>query len=664
MRHALHIAVSAKQLPALRAVVVGLLGFVVWNLTAPGSTDAAGCQIGFTVGTTIADGAIDGTRGAEWNDANIIQSGFPCMDPLLDWNGTLPPAGAHVAPSLNKTVKAFSKRDTNHLYLAFEVLDQTQNRQDPGHVGEQLPLGEKIILQIDPNHSGGTGLEPGGADYRIEVTHTWAAATMSRKFYTSSVPPASSVCNRPDWGEQPLPATLRVALGTALPGGYVVEFKIPLSLIGNPTTDIGIAFAVVNDLGFCVGTSCDATGLAFPTTLPMNNVMSALVSDPLNPTGCGDWLTPANWGLGYFAVPLADVSISRNPVWWNSEDIQALACAAPGYTYYPDNPCRLELQATLHNSGSAAQVRNLLYLWADHGASPSTWRVIALQDGVTVPTTGGIFLSGEWNMVPKGLAHHPCVRVYILPPVYEAAFDRNAILAIDTPTELDQMVMVYGLGTQHWAQKNISMHSTVRTCPNQECRIASLPFRPREFSIVPVAYAQQERPNTGAQPVMIDKRERVLLSDGELRTYGTKNVILQGRAFGYSSQQTTQTPHYHFIEELGGVLQIFPVEMIKQNKEIPFQMQVTNPGKIARTIFIKVDAHIPPEIQDVQIAVDTKPQDFKPGETRTFRGTVTDKTNSKQGTRCGRIFRTAGLLLGSGAFALFLFVRRRWSWKS
>lgn len=611
---------SINRLFHLTAIglLILLTGFVWMFISAPAYASAPGCQIFFPTGSDITDANIDGSLGADWSDANIVQTGSPCMATFFgDWNGSLQASG-HAVPALQKIVKIYTKQSANNFYMAFEVLDQTQ---------QPLLNGEKIILQLDPSMSpGGNQLS---SDYRIEITHKWSPATLTKKLFDSGTPAGSSICNQQDWHEissnPAIPVGLGVTGANQNPSSkYTIEVKIPRNLIGNPglQNNFGIAFAVINDLGN--GNTGDATGIAFPTSLPLINAMNGILPDSLNPTGCGDWLIPDKWGMGGLAF-LGDVTISTNPIWWNSLDITALACNNPSYEYYPTKPCKLTLQATLHNSSAVDQTRNVLFMWADHGSSPSTWRVIGIKEGVVIPQNGSTpVLSDQWSGVPLNLPNHPCVRAYILPPTYLAAFDKSAILGITNATQLQNMMTAYTFGAPpnpRWAQKNISQHTGGGSCPDQSCDIGSLELRPAVANqVIGVSLLSDARASdTGS-----DKQPGLFLSDEE-RARFSKDVMVQVRAFGYSKSQGK----YNFIEDLGGVMQVVPVNLIQKDGKVPLQLNVTNPGNVARTIFLHVDIYTPPGQENITITgIETGPQNYGPDETRVVKGTVAPKAGT------------------------------------
>jgi hypothetical protein len=589
------------------------------------------CGLGLRNGSAIT---LDGRRmGAEWTDASQIDSDSPCFNDLLDADG------------LEKKVVVYAKKFTRngqtYFGFFFEVLDGSSSG---------LLNGERIVLQFDPNKNSGAQLELGATafakDWQIVITHLWQSSSgdpglvsgVDVKVFDGSLP--SGVCPLPRWNDvtgtiTPLPGA--VVRKDTLPGGYTVEIEAPLAMLGDPPGDVGLAFAVINDFGTCNSGVCDGYGASFPSTLPVTNADNPVI-------GCRDsWVVPDNFGVGYVDSPPGDVTILRTPEWWNSQDIDVFRCSvsgAVGYEYFPTTPCKLQIQATLHAVGGT-QTRNIVFLWADHGSSPNTWRFIDLREGVTVSGSGTVD-SAVWDAVPPNLQNHPCLRVYILPPDFRAAFDRTRIQTISNPADVTLMESTYNLGANHWAQKNINRRTDVTVCPSadQSCHIITMNDRRRErdftvASVSPIltnnlfdpADAQSRTATTGASrgerpPVIRQTGNQTLLSDKEKKIFLPENVVVQVRAYGYSLA-SGGPPRYNFIENLGGVLQIIPEALLRRNQEIQFVMNVTNPGAVERTIFLRVDTQVPTSLEGrVRFALDTRAQKFAPGETRVIRGDV------------------------------------------
>lgn len=676
--------ISMKKFTSRNATVALVAWCFLWVGFVFYPTAVQAQQIGFKVGASIANASINGIKGSKWDDASVVATGYPGMaGKYWDWDQNTT-SGGHAYPAVPRNVRVFSKRDGNNLYIAFDVEDNTRERRTPGTNVSPGPLavGERIVIQIDPDHGMGTSLFN---DFRVEMTHKWSANGSSINLHDKVFSNSAGVIGLcPTVSFNPVatfPSTIVVA--ASITGtGYFAEFKIPFSEIGLPmnhANDIGVAFAVINDLGYKPSMGDDeATGVSFPTGLPINNM-----SNPFFPE-C-DWIIPNNWGLGYFSNGLANVTINRNPVWWSSLAVNASACGVPNYVYYPVHPCKITVTAGLDNSSATQQTRNILFLWAEDGANPVVWRVIDLKENIIVPGDTGsgfevVITSAEFaDQAIKNKLNHPCVRVYILPSTFQADFDREAILAIDSQSDLDTMVSKYGLTDDHNAQKNITRHDTTPDCPIANCQIAGVTshdgevivrnargpamtttyernFPARGYSEPKSLYAYPKAglsgligENIGAEPVevpthldAVSPQDRatvqvenrlistagrpIYLSPSEADRY-VEDVIVQVRAFGYIKQPPNEKTQFNFIEALGGVIHLFPVELIREDKDksIPFELNVGNPGKYERVILLLIDTYTPPSLSGIKIVSEIRnfgAETFRPDETRVARGTV------------------------------------------
>lgn len=635
----------------------------------------AACQLGLRTGSSIADSQIDGNISSGWNDADLLESGHPCLNLLFDWDG-VSMAGTHALPSIPRTVSVRSKRDASRLYFAFTVGDATANLTG----GAPLTLGEQLVLQIDPNGSRGSQLGAGPGtqafDYRLIVRHRRSSPPDLVEWAQSSVDAGSSAYGVRDWGAvSPTPAGVVVGLANT-GSGWTVEVAIPLAQIGSPSNDVGISFAIVNDLGYCLADgTCDATGVSFPASLPLTSSGMLVANDP---TGA-EWRVPNNFGTGYFATAVADATISRSPVFWNSDGIDALNCggASPTYAYFSGTPCRLNVRARIARTTPAggSLTRNVLFLWADHGSSPSTWRVIGLNEGVVIPAGGGLTQVNvaEWGGVPSGLANHPCLRVYILPPTYRPGFDRAAILAISNGTELAQMESTYGVSVSHWAQKNMSANpGGVTVCPDGACRVSAAPDAPaaRGLSMTIASsvheafdwFAPREL-HAQQQP----QRSRVHLSDEEEKLFASGNGIMQVQAFALT-RTTLAPPAYNLLEPIGGLIQLFDIERLRKDRRIPIRFEVSNPLAVPATILLAVDTRVPTSADTLRIALRQRSYDLQAGATTTAQGeagpgvatdSVPPDSTGGEGGGCGGFGKKEGGVAGAALGLLGVLLRRR-----
>lgn len=613
------------HLPRLAALAAALaLAF------APAPVAAASpCSLGFLLKGMPA---IDG-HGGDWTDASRATSASVdgCVGKLHD---------ADTNPyDVAVSTKRYMRGGVLYLGFMFEVQDATETAGGGG----LLTNGERIAIQFDHNLSGGLQLD--AADMRLVVTHRWESgagdpdSVINVQSQWGAGTMAAGICGGgPRWANVAAPANYSVVVRKDFIGGYRVELEFPATAIGGVSGDFGVAFQVVNDWG--VAGMPNSAGNSFPAALPYTTADNAV-------DGCNNsWRVPSNWGTGYWASAAGDVTISRLPVFWQSPDIVPLACGAPGYTYYPANPCRLTLQATVHSTFPTPQTRNLLYLWADHGASPTVWRVVGMKKNVAIGAMADATQAAdEWAAVPTNLPNHPCVRVYILPPVFQAAFDEADIMGISTAAELAQMELVYGVQAQHWAQKNISAVGAGTVCPNAACRVAALEgFGPRLaayfggqagslFTVSRLAAQEPTRGDTtrpGRTRPDRTRINRVFLAPRDRRALGTDNALVQVRAWGYSAAGPADSLKYVLAENLGGLLQAIPLRQLAEKPEWPLVFTLGNPGRYDRTVFVTAETEVPGGGGEVRL--DVRRDVFKANEQRQVRGTFIRTARGNTGT--------------------------------
>lgn len=638
--------------------------------------------------------APDGIRGTHWNDAAVLSSGQPCLPHILDG-----PAGN----TSDKTIRVYSKRYTNNNNQAvigffFEVQDATTSCDScPGGV---LAFGERIVLQFDPDGPGDAALE--ADDRQIIITHKWGNAPSPQ--VTVQTLGFNTDCPDPVWAppNNPFsPAPTAFVRSDQVPGGgYTAEIVVPLALLGNPNSNVGFAFAVINDNGECAGDICNGFGAGFPNAGDdvVNNLRLATDENPVTP-GCstfGDWIEPDAWGTAAWGLATGTVTVDRTPNYWSNDGLWVLECGAgsPVYTWYKNNPCKARLEARLTNNTGATQLRNLVFLWSEFGTGdPSVYKVVGILEGQSVPVGTNV---GPYNIdftnMPSGNAAHPCVRVYVLPPNYVVGFDKTKILNItqrDGADGLTAMVTAYGLGIDQWTQKNISAAASGTICPT--CPIAGLRRAPGEAetaeaapswprageaggrgpsdpidgaSTLPVVYATRDTSGTfsdslfGAaqtqtdqtRPPLVERPGRdVRLTKRDMERIAVDSVVVQVRTYGYG-RPTGGPPSFNFIEQMGGVIQVIPIEMLRKLREVPFEFRVTNP-RLGRTVYHRVDVYLSPntEAEKARVSFDTRPSLYVAEESRVVRGYVTlPERGSGDGDPKGE-FRRWGLSLHAGA---------------
>ncbi|HYH82809.1 MAG TPA: hypothetical protein VEX86_23650 [Longimicrobium sp.] len=597
-------APRAARLAGLAAAAL-LLGAL-----APAPARADTCWIGFRPGGTPA---IDGARtGVEWDDASVLQSGGGCLNDLV----------GSQAGNAERTVRVYSKSDNLNLYLLFEVGDVTNA------LGASGSLGEMIILHLDPNHSRDVILNAGGADHRYVFSHRWStSAGLQRDHYTSQT--GSGLCpGQNDWlGPTPWPAA-DVVMQPSLAGGgagYTVEMKFSLASLGVAAplaTDIGLAFAIVNDLN----ASTFYSGTRFPESLPFTTNANMLSSDET--ASCNDWLSPLAWGGGYHDQAPGDVTFDHAPVYWQATAVQALYCTgATGWEYYPGHPCEVRVRATVLNPGGATK-RNLLYLWGDHDAGTVRWTFMDLRIGVNIPTGGATETSAIWD-APAGLAAHPCIRVYALPNSFRGDFTEAQIRALaQAPhTTIVDLETKYGLQPIHSAQRNISRLATGTNCPGGLCPTSlgdsREPLLAWSLARLPSLFgpARLSAQRTGEGPRDTLRGNQVIWSDADRRTFGARNVGVQVRTYGYQHPRARQRTPYRIIEALGGALQLVPAEILMRQQQQKLTFNVTAPDEARYTVLPVIDQHVP-QGMTVRLDLRATPLEFEKGETRRLEGVL------------------------------------------
>jgi opacity protein-like surface antigen len=641
---------------------------------------------------------INGTIGAgEWSDVTPLTSGDPCLIQMQD---IVMPGATPVLSNIRVHVKRYMRAGQAHIGFLFEVPDQSSH----GSCGMTTTCrGESIALQFDPNVSRGTGLaalvgHPSlQNDYQIIFNHTSAGAAVVTQTMTLMQRSAGPLCAPPEWepftvaAGQPQPSGVVTRGGTSVGPGYTAEIEVPLAFLGLPaspmppdSTALGFAFGVVNSLGdnapaTCTSLVCDFFGVPFPDTMPMQDTAHPL-SEPCNN---GDWVVPDQWGTLTFGLAPQAVTVSRSPDYWANNGLVAFQCdsGTTNYTYYPTPPCKLRLVANVVNNGPAT-TRNLLFLWSPVGAgTPSSYSVVALVENVTIAAgTVGLPVTTPvstpvWTGMPPNQMAHPCVRVYVLPSTYLPGFPRSSVLAVNDAGDVVTLQSVYGLSNSQWTQKNISRHDTRPDCPVPGCvamngpdwrdagrdaiaELASValpagepgageglaPERPPlpVLHVKPDGAGLPPAPQTSERPPVVAKPGgTILMPSDEFRRFSRDNVIVQVRAYGHG-RRGAGTRRFNFLENMGGVIQLFPVEMLRQQGTVPFGFNVTNDER-EKTIFLVVDIFSPTGVTGVQVALDTGSRDYAPRENRVMRGQVT-----LPGPTTGDDFKRWGLSLHAG----------------
>src|SRR6185369_1801899 len=111
---------------------------------------------------------------------------------------------------------------------------------------------------------------------------------------------------------------------------------------------------------------------------------------------------------------------------------------------------------------------------------------------------------------------------------------------------------------------------------------------------------------------------------------------------------------YNFLENLGGVITLVPIEILQQRGSVSFQFNVTN-DNLVHTIFLVVDMLKPSGVSQAQIALDTGRKVYAPNENRVFTGVVSlPGVGPVPGFKHWGLSLHAGVSIPHGDFSNFL----------
>jgi hypothetical protein len=644
----------------------------------------------FTSSASFAGGALT----FQLNTDTTVNSGEPqsWMNRFSDWPANHPlAADGSAVPSDAGAVVVTTRRTSTDLVLRFTIPDGTHRKPD----GTTLTIGDKVIVEIDPNLSRGTELEV-GADFRYEIViKDDLISSQDRRTRDSAALNA--------WGVRTAmtsSGTIGFATLTAAGSAYSLTLTIPLSSLGNPSTDIGLAFLVLNDLGNTHdvgGTSVtDLTAVTFPFgDMPASN-------DPFLDPGVlpsvsagGPWIQPNHWGVGLFNPPSqgpAVLTLSHSPSQYFSTSIKLSVCnvgrwediqpadtsgnqlaLAGWYKYERAAPCKMGVwvKATNSSTTSSATAR-LLVLWADAGLSANTWRVIELTNPISFGPDESVSHT-VWDQVPAqgsvpGGSTHPCLKVYLLPAVLNSTDPNTGILqdaatigAINDGNKLAAFERAYGFGNP-WGNQVAQMNFTALlngTCSTPMC---TQPVVGQNFDLENRMNALFGIPSASAQPVGgRELRATPVQSDFNSDVPRVKDpwfgVVIQG----FALPAAKPTVPYVFLESVGGLGWAVPYTMVAE-KELALGFDITNPPLLYRDLQTKPMREISAPKRRILLTTSVNAPDGLPTPKITVPLTILDGLDPGQTVRASAtIAQTAG---GSTlpAWWLCLLAGNVWCW--
>jgi hypothetical protein len=602
--------------------------------------------------------------------------------------------GGVATPTLLMPATITTWRDTA---LNFKFVIPFKTDKKPG--GATLACGDQVIVQIAKNKNAATTLDTSGSDryFRYEVVIKDSLVVGSKA--TKRVPrQAFGIWN---WDTAEAATTATVSSLSAAGNEYAFTLSIPLSDIDNPGGDVGLALALINDLGHQTNGNGvhEASGTSFPLTMGVTPESDpGLTCGPVvTALAGGNWTKPNTWGTGYrdFASVPPGVTLSHSPDYVISNSIKLGNCDADQWTdvvalpslanweqhqqnsangwyrYYPAKPCRMAVWVDAFVAAGGVVTKRFMVVWGRPGIAPQEWYFAGLTDPVPVssPQTQLSFL---WEKPPAvSFTSHPCLRVYVLKDNLAPA-DITAIKGIDSDAKLTAAVAAYvdaGLSQQS-AQMNFSNIMT-GACPAGVCSpIASLPqtgYR-TAYAIgkgLPLASAAAGLAQPAGESGNRSPSERE--PSGRARDEGVKEWKVRLMASGFGVAAPAPAKPYVYVEPVGGI-GWFVSSTLFAKEALPLVFDVSNPRVtemmfvgghpvvvpgVPRRLLVALSAEAPSGMTPPAIAStglkDYADRFFQPGETATavimVGGAARPGGDDVWWTRCRWVLFLALLLL-------------------
>ena len=504
-----------------------------------------------------------------------------------DWDRvTLDPTNTFALPAIILTPTITTWKDATSLHFKFVIADATKDKPD----GTSLACGDQLIVQIGPANTAATTLAQ-GQEFRYELAIIGSLLPNGLKLRLPR-PAADPLVGR--WKAAVEASTGGTATLTIVGNAYNVDVTIPLSEVGNPAGDFGLAIALINDLGHSHPTNQnEASGTAFPVGMGLTpesdpGLTCGTLTSPGGETATGNWINPSTWGVGFTALSTTpNVTFDQGPAGWVSRAIRLGRCSVTDFNAIPEvttanwasvqtavggnwykfdgqNPCKMTIwmNATVSPPGSVQ--KRFVAVWGRPGISPQGWFFAGITNPVTVssPTTAVSFV---WNKPPAAsFSDHPCLRIYVLPlPPYTGAQDTAlAALIADTSgtnTALSNFETAFNVsgGNGLAAQMNFANFNNATSCSESVCMPTASLKRPGEgllarWSPFAILHAQDRG----------DERDSLI------------RIVAHG--FGVADPASNKP--YMFIEDIGGLGWSVSNQMLAQAGSIPLKLQVSNPA--------------------------------------------------------------------------------------
>ena len=545
----------------------------------------------------------------------------------LDWDGTAANViGGIAVPTVLSPAKVTTWKDGTALHFKFSIPDVTMSNTDPAT--STLACGEQVIVQIDKTNSKAADLNNTGANrfFRYDVVVNGGPSAPGAATLTKRVP--LNVGALWKWGTTGQATTASVTTPTTAGNKYEFEVTIPLGDVDSPAGEIGVALAIIDDLGHHhIGgggtTINEASGTAFPMSMGLTTQ-----SDPGLTCGSGttkktedatgNWVKPSTWGTSYSSIAnmVPDVTFSQAPTPPLSDAIRIGPChaqwadikAVPSlsgwsafqtdpanswYEYNPDKPCRMSIWFQPQVNGPGVVTKRFLVVWGRPGIAPQEWYFIGLTNAVPISgsTTPVSFIWDKPGAV--GFSDHPCLRVYVLPGTLTPA-ESTTIAGIDTDVELKAMESTYVATTSsmHAAQMNFA-NIKAGSCTNSACQPLALRGRDANGRALPRLALAGFAPPLAWLNSASWQRTRADEGQARERDSSNKHVRIIAQAAGVSAAASNRP--YVYLEPIGAIGWALPIDAVSEG-HVSLKFDVTNP-KVAETAIVggtRIDVPAPP----------------------------------------------------------------------
>ncbi len=599
--------------------------------------------VGIASGALSTAATAQGFMSFQANGGTTVKTGEAgsYMRAGLDWDhAAVHLVGGIAVPTVINPADITTWRDASALHFTFSIPDQTTtNSNGPTST---LSCGEQVIIQIDKaNAKTATLAATGFFRYDVLIPDPLTPAPQLSKRLPEDL--GSGVW---DWAALTVATTASVSMPSFTNGKLGFSVTIPLADIGTPTGDIGIALALINDLGHSHVsggiTQHEMTGTAFPATMGL-----VPESDPALTCGTGttqttedatgNWVKPNTWGTGFWNLSnaMVDVTFSQSPHPALSDAIRIGKCTAPWssipavpsltdwdtfqhtsntwYVFNVDKPCRMAIWFTPKVGGPVGTVvnRRFFVVFGRPNIAPQQWYVAGVTGEVPVSgsSTPVSFIWDQPTAIP--FTDHPCFKIYALQSGTTSA-DSGILLGITTQVRLDSVETANNasLGNSRAAQMNFANIDNVqKTCNDAFCQPLSLRDATGDGDKQP-RVVMESAPFSRTEGVAFlqdsaRRRGRPPLAKDSTPTRDSVGKSVRIIAYGYGVANPTGNKPYVYVEPIGALGWAVPAASYA-NRAVTLNVDFNNP-RVVETAFVggrRIDVPAPARRLLVALKID------------------------------------------------------------